>query len=46
MELVNGLYGYQFIFPLPLHVVGTYFLRVNEGRPWKTSLKLYLIKEV
>jgi len=37
MELVNDLKGYQLIFPLPLHVVGTFFLRVNEGSLWNTS---------
>jgi len=37
MELVNDLKGYQLIFPLPLHVVGTFFLRVKEGSLWNTS---------
>jgi len=36
VELVNDLSGYQLIFPLPLHVIGTFFLRVNEGRLWNT----------
>jgi len=37
VELVNDLKGYQLIFPLLLHVVGTLFLRVNEGSLWNTS---------
>jgi len=36
VELVNDLSGYQLIFPLPLHVIGTFFLRVNERRLWNT----------
>jgi len=36
VELVNDPSGYQLTFPLPLHAVGTLFLRVNEGRLWNT----------
>ncbi|KAK7382442.1 hypothetical protein VNO80_01294 [Phaseolus coccineus] len=31
-ELVNDRNGYQLIFPLSLHVVGPFVLRVNEER--------------